>query len=518
MELVAQSLVKRYPGVLALDGVSITVRGSEVHAVAGENGAGKSTLMQLLSGAITPDGGTITVDGREVRFASPHDAHALGIRMIHQELSLVPELSVAENIFLGAEPARRGMVDRARQRREARAVLDRLGQTSLDTDARIDDLSLAARQMTEIAKSVSQRARVLIMDEPTAILAHEETEALFAVIAQLSAEGVAIVYISHRLEEIFRIASRVTVLRDGRLVTSASLGELSRGEIVRLMVGRELSAGYPRATQPPGEEILRVERLSSGPVRDATLALRRGEIVGLVGLVGAGRTELARAIFGAEPTTAGAMFVDGAPYRPRSPHDAIAAGLALLPEDRKRQGLVLEATIRENTSLPSLRALVRAGMARAAAAVRGRPASAMPVLSRAGVVNRARERGEVTRWVEALKVRTPSVERPARQLSGGNQQKVVVARWLLAHSHILLVDEPTRGIDVGAKAEIYALMRRLADEGAAILMISSDLPEALGMADRLLVMRGGRIVGELSRAEATPERVASLILGESSAA
>jgi ribose transport system ATP-binding protein len=495
VELVAHSLVKRYPGVLALDRVSLTVRGGEVHAVAGENGAGKSTLMQLLSGAIVPDGGAIEVDGRAVRFGSPRDAHACGIRMIHQELSLVPELTVAENIFLGAEPARRGLVHRERQATEARAVLDRLGQRHLATDARIDDLPLAARQMTEIAKSVAQRARVLIMDEPTAILAHEETDALFTVIAQLRAEGVAIVYISHRLEEIFRVADRATVLRDGRLVATAPIAERSRGEIVRLMVGRELAAGYPAATRPAGDELLRIEGLSSGPVVDASMTLRRGEIVGLVGLVGSGRTELARAIFGAAPIRAGRLFVDGAPYRPRAPRDAIAAGIALLPEDRKRQGLVLDAAIRENASLPTLSSLARTG-----------------------VVDRRREREEVTRWVDALSVRTPSLEQPVRLLSGGNQQKVVVARWMLAHSRLLLFDEPTRGIDVGAKAEIYTLMRRLADDGAAILMISSDLPEALGMADRIVVMRGGRIVGELPRDAATQDRVAALILGESAAA
>ena len=495
MELTAHQLVKRYPGVLALNGVGIAVRGGEVHAVAGENGAGKSTLMKILSGAVRPDSGSLAVDGAPVRFASPHDAHACGIRMIHQELSLVPELSVAENVFLGAEPSRRGVVDRAQQARDTRAVLDRLGQAQLDPSARVADLPLAARQMTEIAKAVAAHARVLIMDEPTAILAQEETAALFRVIDQLRDEGVAIVYISHRLDEIFRVAGQLTVLRDGEVVTSAPVADLTRADIVRLMVGRELAAGYPRAAAAPGAEALRLDGVSSGPVRDASLTLRRGEIVGLVGLVGAGRTELARAIFGAEAIRAGGMHLDGAPFAPRSPREAIAAGVALLPEDRKRQGLVLMSAIRENVSLPSL-----------------------PVLAPGGVVDRPRERDEVAKWVEALGVRTPSVERPAQQLSGGNQQKVVLARWMLRNSRVLLFDEPTRGIDVGAKAEIYALMRRLADDGAAILMISSDLPEALGMADRLIAMRNGRIVGALSRDEATQDRVASLILGESAAA
>ena len=495
MELAAESLVKRYPGVLALDGVSIVVRGGEVHAVAGENGAGKSTLMKILSGVARPDAGTLTVDGRVVRFETPHEAHAAGIRMIHQELSLVPELSVAENVFLGAEPRRRGVVDRERQTREARAVLERLGQAQLDPGARVAELPLAARQMTEIAKAVAARARILIMDEPTAILAQAETDVLFRVIAQLRDEGVAVVYISHRLEEIFRVATRITVLRDGQLVTTAALADLSRGEIVRLMVGRELATGYPRPTAEPGAELLRLEGVSAGPVHDASLVLRRGEIVGLVGLIGAGRTELAQAIFGATPIRAGQMLLEGAPFRPRSPREAIDTGVALLPEDRKRQGLVLMGAIRENVSLPSL-----------------------STLAPRGVVDRARERAGVEKWIEALGIRTPSLDRPAQQLSGGNQQKVVLARWMLRHSRVLLFDEPTRGIDVGAKAEIYALMRRLAEDGAAILMISSDLPEALGMADRLIAMRNGRIVGELTRDEATQDRVASLILGESAAA
>lgn len=491
MKLTATGLVKRYPGVVALDDVSITLTGGEVHAVAGENGAGKSTLMQILSGAQQPDSGELRVDGRTVRFGSPRDAQAYGIRMIHQELNLVADLTVAENIFLGREPSRRGLVDRAKQREAAREVLDRLGQRALSPDAIVGDLSLASRQMTEIAKAVAADARLIIMDEPTAILAHDETEALFGVIAQLRANGVAVAYISHRLEEISRIADRITVLRDGCLVASRPAADMQRNEMVQLMVGRELSAGYPAATVPPGDELLRVEGLSSGPVRDASLTLRRGEIVGLVGLVGAGRTELARALYGAAAISGGSMWLDGKPYAPRSPADAIAHGLALLPEDRKRQGLVLLAAIRENISLTSL-----------------------PALSRGGVVNRARERAEVERWSQALSIKTPSLENAVRQLSGGNQQKVVLARWMLANARILVFDEPTRGIDVGAKAEIYTLMRRLTAEGASILMISSDLPEALGMSDWLIVMRSGRIVGDLTREQATQERVAALILGE----
>ncbi|HEX3927794.1 MAG TPA: sugar ABC transporter ATP-binding protein [Gemmatimonadales bacterium] len=495
MELAAAGLVKRHPGVLALDGVSITLRGGEVHAVVGENGAGKSTLMRVLSGATIPDEGTLTLDGQPLPLRTPHDAHAAGIRMIHQELSLVPELTVAENIFLGAEPAQWGVVNRARQRAAARAVLDRLSQPQLPPDVPVQSLSLASRQMTEIAKAVVQQVRVLILDEPTAILAQEETDALFAVLRQLRESGVAIAYISHRLDEVFRIADRITVLRDGRTVASAPAADTSRDDIVRQMVGRELSAGYPAPVVARGELLLAVEHIASGPVRDASLTVHRGEIVALVGLVGAGRTDVVRAIFGAAPITRGRMTLNGQPYQPRSPRDAIAAGIGLLPEDRKGQGLVLTAAMRENAVLAS-------GNAHA----------------RRGIIDRGAEAKAVAHWIDTLAIRTPSQEQAVQLLSGGNQQKVVLARWMLANSRILLFDEPTRGIDVGARAEIYAVMRRLTAEGAAIIMVSSDLPEALGMADRLIVMRHGQSHGELGRDAATPERVARLILGESRAA
>ena len=494
MELAARGIVKRYPGVLALDGVDVTLRGGAVHAIAGENGAGKSTLMGVLSGSVVPDAGVLEVDGARVQPASPHDAHALGIRMIHQELSLVPELSVAENIFLGAEPARRGVVDRAAQLAGARDVLARLGQNGIDPRARVAALPLAARQMAEIAKAVVQRARLIIMDEPTAILAREETDALFAVIAELRAAGVAVAYITHRLDEIARIADWVTVLRDGRVVASAERAALARDEIVHAMVGRELASGYPPATAAARDVVLRLERVSAGPVRDVSLALRAGEIVGLVGLAGSGRTEVAHAIYGHLSISTGAMFLDGQPFHPRTPPDAIRAGIGLLPEDRKGQGLVLEAAVRVNASLASLRDI-----------------------SRGGVVDRGREAGAVAEWRDALAIRTPSLEQAVRLLSGGNQQKVVLARWMLARSRILLFDEPTRGIDVGAKAEIYALMRKLAADGVAVLMISSDLPEALGMADRVVVMHGGTVAGDLSGDDATQDRVARLILGEAAA-
>ncbi len=490
VHLSASGLTKRYPGVLALNDVSIDIRGGEVHAVAGENGAGKSTLMHSLAGATLPDSGTLSIDGVTVRFRSPRDAQALGIRMIHQELNLVPDMTVAENVLLGDEPSRGGIVDRKQLDARARAVLDRLGQSSLPTSVPVGRLSLAERQMTEIAKAVAADARVVIMDEPTAILAQDEAEALFRVVDQLRAAGVAIVYVSHRLDDMARLADRVTVLRDGQVVDSKPASELARDDIVRLMIGRELAAGYPLPRGTPGDEVLRLEDVSSGLVTGASVSLRRGEIVGVVGLVGSGRTELARAIAGAAPITAGHMELDGAPYRPRSPRDAIDVGIALLPEDRKRQGLVLIAAIRDNVSLASLKSL-----------------------SHAGVIDRGREGEAVSHWTTALSVRTPSIETTVGSLSGGNQQKVVLARWMLAKARIILFDEPTRGIDVGAKAEIYALMRQLADDGAALLVISSDLPEALGMSDRVVVMRNGRIAATLPRTEATAERVAPLMLG-----
>ena len=483
-----RGVYKSYPGVRALDGVDLDVYAGEVHALVGENGAGKSTLMKVLSGAVVPDGGAIEFDGAPAELRTPHDAHALGVRMVHQELQLVPALSVAENIFLGAEPSRRGVINRRELRRASEEVLSRLGQ-KISVDARVERLPLAARQMVEIAKSLAGRARVLIMDEPSAILSDAELRDLFALIGRLKAEGVAVIYISHRLDEIARIASRVTVLRDGRNVRSAPLAELPLDEMVRLMVGREMSRGYPEPAGDAGDELLRVESLSAGPVRGVSFTLRRGETLGLVGLVGSGRTELARAIFGADRLDAGAIHLGGRDVTPRTPREAIDLGIGLLTEDRKGQGLILHDPVRQNISLASLDEFVSRGL-----------------------VDRARERESAQRWVGELRIKTPTTEEPVRNLSGGNQQKAVLARWLLARSRVLIFDEPTRGVDVGAKAEIYQLMRRLAGEGAGIIMISSELPEAIGMCDRLLVMREGRVAGELARADATPERVARLMM------
>ncbi|MGH7582379.1 MAG: sugar ABC transporter ATP-binding protein [Gemmatimonadales bacterium] len=493
MLLEADGIVKRYPGVVALDGVSVAIDGGVIHAIVGENGAGKSTLMKVLSGAARPDSGTLRVDGVPVAFASPRDAQDRGIRMIHQELSLVPELTAADNIVLGDEPSHRGVIDRAAQRERATEVLARLGH-SIDLAMPVARLSLAQRQMTEIAKAVARRAEVLILDEPTAILSQHETDALFALLRQLRGEGVAIAYISHRMDEVFAIADSITVLRDGNLVATAAKDAVDRREVVRQMVGRELAEGFPAPEAPAGDVALELTGLSAGLARDVSLTVRRGEIVALAGLVGAGRTDVARAIFGAERPRSGAMRLFGAGYAPRSPRDAIAAGVGLLPEDRKGQGLVLGAAIRDNITLATL-----------------------DEVSSGGVIRRAAERAAAERWVDGLAIRIASLLSPVSSLSGGNQQKVVLARWMLANSRLLLFDEPTRGVDVGAKAEIYALMRRLTAGGVAIVMISSELPEALGMADRVIVMRDGRSVADLSGDAATSEEVARLILGERAA-
>ena len=449
--------------------------------------------MRVLSGALPPDEGELRWRGEPLRLDSPHDAQARGIRMIHQELSLVPALSVAENVLLGAEPRRWMFVDRAVQRARTREVLTQLG-VAVDPDTPVESLPLAARQLVEIAKALAPRPgeppRVLVLDEPSAILAGRELEALLALVEQLARDGLAIVYISHRLDEVLRLADRVTILRDGVSVRSAPARELSATEMVRLMVGRELAAGFPSATAPPGDELLRVADLTSGPLRDISFAVRRGEIVGIAGLVGSGRTELLRALFGAAPRHSGTMLLDGNAYAPASPREAVAAGVALLPEDRKGQALLLDHTLRHNVALATLDARRRGGV----------------------WLDEGAERRRATHWVESLRIRTPSIEQHARLLSGGNQQKVVLARWLEARSRVLLCDEPTRGVDVGAKAEIYALLRSLAASGAGIVLVTSELSEALGLSDRLVVLREGRVAGVLTREEATAEAVAALMV------
>jgi len=480
---------KSFSGVRALRAVSFAVEQGEVHALVGENGAGKTTLIKIVAGALRPDSGTVRCRGRLADFHSPSQSQAAGISVIHQELNLLPLMTVAENLFLGREP-RRGrlpLLDWPRFRAMARDALATVG-LDLDPDARVGGLSIAEKQLVEIAKALTLDARLILMDEPSATLTERELGRLFDIIRDLKARGVTVVYISHRLEEIFAIADRVTVLRDGERIATRPVGELDRRALIRMMVGREVDDEFPERHAVVGGELLRVEGLcAGGRVEDASFVLHRGEVLGLAGLVGAGRTELARAIFGADPLDAGTICLEGTPVRIGSCALAIRHGLALLTEDRKEQGLHLDLGIHQNVSLVNLRELVRLGLLRL-----------------------GEERRVAGRYVRELDIRTPSVVQRVRNLSGGNQQKVVLAKWLFSQARVLLFDEPTRGIDVGAKYEIYLLINRLAERGLGILLISSDLPELIGLCDRILVMSEGRIVGEVSGEEKTQERIMEL--------
>jgi ribose transport system ATP-binding protein len=488
-----RGICKQYPGVQALSHTDLTVRAGEVHVLLGENGAGKSTLMKILSGAERADAGRILLDGRPVDIGDPLRARTLGIRTIYQELSLVPHLTVAENIFLGKAPARwPGIVDWPRMRGQARQVLERLG-VAIDPDVPVRSLRLAQQQMVEVARALTDEARILIMDEPTSALSEREVGQLFAAITRLTSKGVAVVYISHRMEEVFRIGQRVTVLRDGRHVATDDIARVTVSQLVRLMADREVSDHYPRRTHMRGEELLRVDALGGGALRDVSFVLHRGEILGIAGLVGAGRTRLARAIVGADRAERGQIVVRGTPVAIRSPADAARARIGFLPEDRKQQGLVLPLSVERNVSLSHLSAL-----------------------SRFGVIDRRGERQQAEEEISRLRIRTPGPEQRVVHLSGGNQQKVVLAKWLAAEAEILIFDEPTRGIDVGARQDIYLLMNRLVENGAGVIMISSDLPEVLGMSDRILVMRGGAVQAEIAAAEATDAGVLHAALGVAS--
>jgi ribose transport system ATP-binding protein len=489
--LALRGIRKTYPGVIALDGVDLELWAGEVHVLLGENGAGKSTLMKVISGAVARDSGEILFDGVPVDVSSPRQAQARGIAIIYQEFNLVPHLSAAENIFLGREPALApGVIDQRTLVRDAQRQLADLG-VAIDARAIVSRLSVAQQQMVEVAKALSLQARVLIMDEPTSALTEQEIKELFAAIRRLRERGVAIVYISHRMEELFTLGDRVTVLRDGRHVATRRIRDTNMAELVRWMVGRELKDQFPKQRAAIGEEVLRVEHLSrAGVLRDVNFSLRRGEVVGLAGLMGSGRTELARAVFGADAIDEGRIFVRGEEKRIASPRAAIDLGIGLLTEDRKRQGLVLVRSVQENVCLPSVSRW-----------------------SRAGLVQTRREVAATFARIAELRIKTPSAQQRVQNLSGGNQQKVVLAKWLCTEAEILIFDEPTRGIDVGAKVEIYQLMNQLAARGAAILMISSELPEILGMSDRILVMHAGRISGEFVASEATPEKVLGAALG-----
>ena len=492
LALRAAGISKRYPGVLALQDVGIEIAPGEIHALIGENGAGKSTLMKILYGVVQPDEGTIELDGTAVTIPSPLAAQALGISMVHQELNLIPGLDVARNVFLGRAPARSGgLLDWPRLYADTRALLARLG-LRLDPRTPVRRLSTAQKQLVEIARALSWRPKLLILDEPTSSLTQTEIGELFRILKGLAGDGVSVLYCSHRLEELAEIADRVTVFRDGRYVATLDAGTTPTRELVRLMVGRGVEQQFPRVRVEPGPEVLRVAGLAgAGFVADVSFAVRGGEIVGMAGLVGAGRSETARLIFGAEPRDAGTIAVDGRAVRIGKPADAIRAGIALLPEDRKLQGLVLPLSVANNVSLTTL-----------------------GPLSVGGVVRQRRRDRLAERFVRDLRVRTPSIRAKVRNLSGGNQQKVVLAKWLATEPRVLIFDEPTRGIDVGAKVEVYGFMNALKERGAGVLLISSELPEVLGMSDRVLVMREGRLAGELSRESATPEAVIALASGD----
>ena len=487
-----RGITKAFPGVQALSDVSFSLYAGEIHALVGENGAGKSTLMNILTGAVPKDAGTILLRGQPVEITDPRRAIELGIAIIHQELTLIPHLTVAQNIYLGREPRGRlpGTVDWAVLNRQAEELLARLG-LDLQPTTLVAELSIAQRQMVEVAKALSLNADIIAMDEPTSALSEREVETLFGFIRQLRRQGVGLIYISHRIAEVFALADRVTVLRDGRHVGTAPVQAVDEAQIIHWMVGRPLGELYPKTSQPRPEVVLKVEGLRRKSVlQDISFELHRGEILGLAGLVGAGRTDVVRALFGVDPVESGTIWLEGRQVRITSPQEAIRLGIGLVPEDRKAQGLFLGMAVRQNITITRLRDL-----------------------SHLGWIDRRQQDGLARHYVEELRIRTPSLGQRLRHLSGGNQQKVVIARWLTLNPKVLLLDEPTRGVDVGAKVEIYALMSALAARGVGILMISSELPEILGVCDRILVMRGGRVVGEFNRSEATQDTIMTLATG-----
>ena len=491
--LVMRAISKSFDGTQALRSVDFSARLGEVHAISGENGAGKSTLVKILSGALSCDKGEILLGGKPIELGSPLRARHLGIYAVYQEFSLIPHLTIAENILLGQMPTTRipEVVDWKAAFTLAEQILNKIGFVGIDVRQTVRQLSVSHQQMVEIAKAVAGQRRILILDEPSAVLSQEELNRLFTLIHQLKEQGTIILYISHRLDEVFEIADRITVLKDGQLVGTVKPQESDQNQLIKMMVGRSLSEIFPLRKPPTGEVALEVKGLTQkGSFSDISFSIKQGEILGMFGLVGSGRTQVARSIFGADRFSEGEIRLNDEPIYPKSPQDAVSAGIALLTEDRKRDGLVLNCNIRDNVSLASYR-----------------------LLTRFGVINRHRQAAEVKRLVTELDVRPPILERLASQLSGGNQQKLVLAKWLLTHARILILDEPTRGVDVATKVEIYHIIDNLANSGMSVLLISSELPEILGMSDRSLVMREGRLVGEFSRAESTEERLLASAAG-----
>jgi galactofuranose transport system ATP-binding protein len=494
-----RGIVKRFAGVTALDDVHLDLRAGEVHALVGENGAGKSTLVKIMTGAHRRDGGELWVRGQPAAFATPGEAQAAGVVAVHQEPHLLPHRSVAENVFLGREPRRRGLVDDRRMYAETDALFGRLG-IAIDPRAEVAGLRTAQRQMVAIARGVSLGARVLVLDEPTSSLAEREVALLFELMRALRADGTAIVYVSHRFDELYAICDRVTVLRDGRHVATRPMAGLERLDLVCLMLGRTREAlaeadaggGAPPATE--GDALLAVRSLGRGQkLRDVSLDVRRGEVVGLAGLLGSGRTETARAIFGADPPATGTIGLRGQTVAPRAPHAAIALGVAFVGEDRKAEGIIPELSVRENLTL-----------------------AALPALTRLGIVDPVRQRAIVDEYVRRLGIRCTSPDQPIRELSGGNQQKVLLARWLCTRPDLLIVDEPTRGIDIGARGEIQRLVSELAADGLGVLMVSSDLEELADGSSRVVVLRDGRNVAELGRDELTQDAIVHAMAGGAS--
>jgi ribose transport system ATP-binding protein len=482
-----KNVTKRFPGVLALDDVSIDVRGGEVHGLVGENGAGKSTLIKAITGAHAPDGGEIYFAGKKLENITPHYSMALGIACIYQELNQVPQMTVYENIYLGREELSNkplGITNIALMREESKKILSTLG-LNIDPDTPVGNLGVGKQQMVEIARAVRANSKMIIMDEPTASLSAHETDELLEIIRFLKSKGVSIIFISHRIDEVMTITERITVMRDGKKVTTVDTKDVSLDDIVKMMVGRGITQKYPKVKAKIGKELLRAEGLTrKGVMEDVSFVVHEGEVLGFAGLVGAGRTETMRALTGADPLDSGRIFIDGREIRIRSPQDSINAGIAFLTEDRKGQGLILIQDIEFNSTLVHLKNYVSGFL-----------------------LNLKKCKADAERMIQEMRTRTPSANQLVGNLSGGNQQKVVIAKWLLTKSRIFIIDEPTRGIDVGAKVEVYNLINKLTQQGAAVIMISSEMDECMGMADRIMVMYEGRVTAELSGSDATQEKI-----------
>ena len=484
--LTLKNITKEFPGVKALDDVTINIERGTIHGLVGENGAGKSTLIKVLAGIYQPNKGEIILDGKPCRFNSPIEARRAGISVVHQEIKLAEPLSVAENMFLGNVQLKNGLVDWKGMRRRAREIVEDLGM-DIDINAQVSSLTVAKKQIVEIMHAINNNSRILIMDEPSAVLTDSELEVMFRIVKQLRDEGITIIYISHRLDEIFGLCSNVSVLRDGCHIDTIPVASVDRQGLINMMVGREMGQEYPKEVGNVGGTILEVKNLSRGILQDISFEVKSGEVFGISGLVGAGRTELARAILGIDKPESGEVYVRGKKVHYRTFADAIRDGLGLIPEDRKLQGLVQIMSVKRNTTLVNMKRVLRAG-----------------------VISSSLEEKLSKEYADKLHVVTPSMETEVQYLSGGNQKKVVIAKWLFQNSEILFLDEPTRGIDVGAKAEIYRLINRMAKEGKTIIMISSEMPELLGMCDRIMVMHEGHKMGELNAAEATQAKIMAL--------